>query len=232
MTERKRLVLIRHGDDPPDDRVATFASLQGWELDFRRPFRGDDLGRLDASVVGAVVYGGPFVVDQTEEHRFLLDEHRFIEACLDEEVPLLGICQGAQSLAHVLGAKVGPPESGHSEFGYYEVHPTDQGRDLLPEPLFFAQSHFHGFDIPAGGVRLAHGDTFPNQAFRYGKCAYGFQFHPEVTIEGFRRWQDATWARYHLPGAQTRERQTELMYRHDAAQSRWFYGFLRGLFPA
>ncbi len=232
MRDRKRLVLIRHGDDPPDDRVATFAASRGWELDLRRPFKGDDMGLLDESVVGTVVYGGPFVVDRTEEHRFLLDEHRWIEDCLGRDVPLLGICQGAQSLAHVLGARVGPPESGQSEFGYYEVHPTEEGRNVLPEPLFFAQSHFHEFDIPVGGLRLAYSDAFPNQAFRYGKCAYGFQFHPEVTIEGFRRWQEAPWARYHLPGAQTRKQQTQLMYRHDGAQASWFMGFLDGLFPA
>jgi GMP synthase (glutamine-hydrolysing) len=227
-------VLIRHGDDPPDDRVATFASLRGWRLDFRRPFRGDDLGVLDASVAGVVVYGGPFVVDETEAHPFLLDEHRLIEACLEGETPLLGICQGAQSLAHVLGAAVGPPASGVSEFGYYEVHPTptDAGAEFLPAPLFFTQSHFHEFAIPAGGVCLAYSETFANQAFQYGKCAYGLQFHPEVTIEGFRRWQDAPWARYHLPGAQTREEQTVLMHRHDAAQARWFMNFLDGLFPA
>ena len=227
-----RLVLIRHGDDPPDDRVATFAALRGWQLDFRRPFKGDDVGVLDPSVAGVVVFGGPFVVDRTDDHPFLLDEHRLIEACLETETPLLGICQGAQSLAHVLGASVGPPESGQSEFGYYEIHPTDQGREFLREPLFVTQSHFHEFAIPDGGVRLAYSDTFENQAFRYGTCAYGLQFHPEVTIEGFRRWQDATWARYHLPGAQTREQQTERMYKYDAAQARWFMNFLDQLFPA
>ncbi len=232
MDKPMRLILIRHGDDPPDDRVATFASLRGWELDFRRPFRGDELGELDASVAGVVVYGGPFVVDQIHDHPFLLDEHRMIEGCLDRETPLLGICQGAQSLAHVLGAQVGPPASGQSEFGYYEVSPTEAGREFLPEPVFFTQSHFHEFALPSGGVRLAYSDAFPNQAFRYGKCAYGVQFHPEVTIEGFRRWQDAPWARYHLPGAQSREKQTELMYLHDAAQARWFMSFLDGLFPA
>jgi GMP synthase (glutamine-hydrolysing) len=170
---RNRLILIRHGDDPPDDRVSTFAY---------------------------------------------------------HDVPLLGICQGAQSIAHVLGAEIGPPDSGQSEFGYYEVHPTEEGRNFLPEPSFFTQSHFHQFAIPTGAMRLAYSDTFANQAFKYGPCAYGIQFHPEVTIEGFRRWQDAPWARYHLPGAQTREEQTDLMYRHDAAQARWFMNFLECLF--
>lgn len=231
MGERKRFVLIRHGDDPPDDRVATFVASRGWQLDFRRPYMGDDLGQVDESVVGTVVYGGPFVVDQFEAHPFLRDEHNWIEACLEHSVPLLGICQGAQSLAHVLGARIGPPDNGFSEFGYYEVHPTKEGRDVLPESLYVTQSHFHEFDIPHGAQRLAYSDMFANQAFRYGTCAYGLQFHPEVTIEGFQRWQQAPWARYHLPGAQTSEQQTELMYQHDEVQARWFMSFLDDLFP-
>lgn len=56
------------------------------------------------------------------------------------------------------------------------------------------------------------------------------QFHPEVTIEGFRRWQNAPWAKYGRPGAQTREEQDALMYGHDARQAEWFYGFLGRLF--
>lgn len=74
------------------------------------------------------------------------------------------------------------------------------------------------------------GSPFPNQAFRVTPRAYGVQFHPEVTADGFRRWQDAPWARYSLPGAQTREEQTRLLALHDAAQAAWFEGFLTKLF--
>ncbi len=228
--ENRRLVLIRHGDDPPDDRVVTYASLHGFVLDIRRPFKGEVLGAVDGSVAGTVVYGGPFPVYDTDAHSFLTDEHRWIEACMDARIPVLGICQGAQSIAHLLGARVGPPDSGLSEFGYYEVAPTPDGNDFLSAPMFFTQSHFHEFDTPPDAVNLASSDLFPNQAFRHGTCTYGVQFHPEVTVEGFRRWQDAPWARYHIPGAQSREEQTVLMYQHDEAQSRWFYDFLGKLF--
>ncbi len=81
-------------------------------------------------------------------------------------------------------------------------------------------------------MRLAESDLYPNQAFRWGARAYGVQFHPEVTIEGFRRWQNADWAAYGQPGAQTREEQDALMLAHDAAQAEWFYGFLESLFGA
>ena len=131
-----------------------------------------------------------------------------------------------------LGAEVGPLESGVHEFGYYEIRPTDEGEDFLPRPMRFTQAHFHTFAIPDGAVHLAGSDSFPNQAFRYGERVYGLQFHPEVTIEGFRRWQNDTWAAFGEPGAQTREEQDRLMLEHDAAQAEWFYGFLESLFGA
>ena len=47
--------------------------------------------------------GGPFNVFDEAKHPFLHDENRWIEQCLKTGVPLLGICQGAQSIARVLG---------------------------------------------------------------------------------------------------------------------------------
>lgn len=231
---RPRILIIRHTDDPPDDRANTYFLLRGFEPITIRPCDGDAVPELDGSWAGSVVHGGPFVVFDETAHPFLREEHRWIRQCLDAEVPLLGICQGAQSIAWTLGAEVGPPASGLHEFGYYEVRPTEAGtaEGFLPGPLRFTQAHFHTFGIPDGAVRLAESDLYPNQAFRWGARAYGVQFHPEVTIEGFRRWQNADWAAYGQPGAQTREEQDALMLAHDAAQAEWFYGFLESLFGA
>ena len=100
----------------------------------------------------------------------------------------------------------------------------------MPGPLHLFQAHFHTFDLPKGAVHLAQSDAFPNQAFRLGKNVYGVQFHAEVTIEGFQRWQMSKENSYGQPGAQDRATQDQLMYAHDAAQADWFYGFLAKLF--
>ena len=227
-----RILIIRHGDDPPDDRAFTYCTLRGLEPVVVRPFAGDPVPVLDGSWAGSVVHGGPFNVFDEDVNPFLRDEHRWIAACLEREVPLLGICQGAQSIAWTLGAEVGPTEAGLHEFGYYEITPTEAGvaEGFMPGPLHLAQAHFHTFDVPAGATLLASSELYPHQAFRHGACAYGLQFHPEMTVETFRRWQNAPWAAYGKPGAQTREQQTELMLAHDAAQAQWFYGFLESLF--
>ena len=102
-----RIVLIRHGDDPDDDRVVSYFRSKGLEPEIRKPFKGERLDDVDGSVIGSVIYGGRFSVFEEENYKFLYDENRWIELCIKQDVPLLGICQGGQSIARVLGAAVG-----------------------------------------------------------------------------------------------------------------------------
>lgn len=227
---RKKLILIKHGDGPTDDRVSSWACVNSLDVKICKPFKGELIEDIDESVIGTVLYGGQYNVFDTKEFLFLEDEYRWIRDCLTADVPMLGICQGAQQIAYHLGAKVGPLDSKASEFGYYQVEPTPEALScgFLQEPLFVTQAHSHTFGIPAGAIRLAGSKLFPNQAFKYGEKVYGLQFHPEVTIEGFRRWQKEDWSRY--IGQQTSEDQTRLMYKSDATQAKWFYKFLDNLF--
>lgn len=226
----KRIVLIRHADTPNDDRVVTYFRSKGFEPEILKPFAGDTLGDVDSSVIASVSFGGPFVVTDEDKHTFLKDEHRWLGQCIDRGVPLLGICLGAQSIARVLGADVGPKPDGSAEFGYYELTPTDAGRAYFPDNIFMPQAHYHEFQMPQGAERLCHSARFSQQAFKYGASTFGLQFHPEVTKNLFRRWQDAAWAREHKPGAQTREEQNALMAQHDRAIHNWFMGFMDNLF--
>ena len=50
------------------------------------------------------------------------------------------------------------------------------------------QWHREGMTLPDCCELLATNDTYPVQAFRYGENAFGFQFHPEVTLEMKSIW--------------------------------------------
>ncbi|MBO6825052.1 MAG: hypothetical protein JJ879_02530, partial [Sneathiella sp.] len=83
-----------------------------------------------------------------------------------------------------------------------------------------------GFDLPRGGVLLARGDAFPNQAYRYGTNAYGIQFHPEVTEAMNRKWLRKASHMLSEPGAQPAEAQIRDRMRHDGEMDKWCRNFL------
>jgi GMP synthase-like glutamine amidotransferase len=143
---------------------------------------------------GVVVLGGTMGAWEEGRFPFLRELKAFCRRALTCGVPLLGICLGAQILAEVLGAAVRRGERG--ERGGGQLRLTREG---LEDPLFwglperFAVFHWHdnGFDLPEGAVPLARTDVCPEQAFRFGRCAYGVQFHPEVEESIVEVWGGA-----------------------------------------
>ena len=228
----KRLLCLRHGDGPMDDRITTWCGANQVRCDARRPWQGQDLGEITEDLVGVVVYGGNYNAYDTAKHPFLNHEYRIIDAAMTKGIPLLGICQGAQMIAHHMGAWAGAPNHGNHEFGWYEVIPTQDAGAFLATPTHFVQAHFHTFDIPNGAKHLARSLLFENQAFSVGDTVVGVQFHPEQTVTGFQRWQDRAddWGRWSEPGVQDRETQNRLMIEHDAAQGAWMRQFLDRFF--
>ena len=144
-----------------------------------------------------VVLGGSMGVYEAESYPHLQLECSLIEQALKLEIPILGICLGAQILSHTLGGKV--ERHKEVEAGWCEVQLTPEGlRDssfakLGSGELFF-QMHQDTFSVPSSAVHLAESTVCTSQAFRYGKNAYGLQFHLEadgVMIENLLRDEDS-----------------------------------------
>jgi GMP synthase (glutamine-hydrolysing) len=140
---------------------------------------------------GLIVLGGPMNVEDQERRPHLKTELRAIEAALRQDKPVLGICLGAQLLAHVLGAPVRKLEE--PEIGWYDLATTATGRtdpvlSALGESAPVFQWHGRAFELPAGAVHLARTETCEEQAFRWGASAYGFQFHLEAEAAMIERW--------------------------------------------
>lgn len=96
-------------------------------------------------------------------------------------------------MACALGARVYAVVKG-KEIGWGAVTPApDVALDPFLARLILEAStmfHFHGdtFDLPHGARLLARSDKYKNQAFAIVDYALGFQFHPEVTVDGLERW--------------------------------------------
>jgi GMP synthase (glutamine-hydrolysing) len=127
---------------------------------------------------GLVILGGPMNVDQLDRHPHLATEMELVLEAIDRQIPVLGICLGAQLIAKALGAAVRAGTK--KEIGWHDVVLTDEGRS---DPLL---GHL------GGETRLFqwHGDVFdlPGGAVHYGTNVYGFQFHLEADEPLIERW--------------------------------------------
>jgi GMP synthase-like glutamine amidotransferase len=114
-----------------------------------------------------------------------------IVEAMDRQLPVLGVCLGAQLLALAAGGSVhaGPA----AEIGWGPVQFTDAaGTDPLFEgiPAHLEVLHWHGdtYVPPPGAVHLASSAAYVEQAFRCGTTAWGLQFHLEVdqgAVDGY-----------------------------------------------
>ncbi len=224
---RGTILVVLHQEHSTPGRFGTLLAARGYRLDLRRPRFGDPLPETLAEHAGMIVFGGPMSANDADD--WIRREVDFIGVALTEDKPFLGICLGAQMLARYLGHRVCPHPQGRVECGYYPIQPTEHGQRLCecPFPRQVYQWHREGFDLPYGATLLAKGQDFEAQAFRFGRAAYGFQFHPEVTFAMMCRWTLSGADRMAMPGARPRHRHLEGWFRHDRAVARWSGAFLK-----
>lgn len=147
-------------------------------------------------IEGLIVMGGPMGVYESQKHPILSAECRLIAEVVRQGTPVLGVCLGAQLLAHALGASVFRGHQPEVGFGFVDLTAAGQRDPIFdglgtPLPVF----HWHGdtFDLPRGATLLASNANYLHQAFRFGNCAYGLQFHVEPDSRTWAEWQ------MHLP---------------------------------
>ena len=186
-----RLLVFQHVAAEPLGTLDPLIRRRGHRIRFKNFERHPEAQLNVDRYRGLIVLGGPMNVDEQPQRAHLRNEARAIEAMLKQGKPVLGICLGAQLLAHVLGAAV--PRNKVKEIGWYPLHKTEAGStDPVLAPLTATTPVFqwHGcrFDMPQTAVHLARSDDCEQQAFRYGDNAYGFQFHLEMDERLIERW--------------------------------------------
>jgi GMP synthase (glutamine-hydrolysing) len=223
-TKRRPILIVLHQERSSPGRVGQMLLQKGYDLDIRRPVLGDALPSTLDDHGGAVIFGGPMSANDPEP--YVKSEIGWLDVPLKEGRPFLGICLGAQMLVRHLGGKVQAREDGQTEIGWYPLHPTEKGRLLMRWPQMVYHFHREGFELPRGAELLAKGDTYPNQAFRYGANAWGLQFHAELTRAMMHRWVVHGAHRFVLPNAQQGREHLEGRMIFDGALKAWLSEFL------
>ena len=187
-----RVLSVTHGPSVPGGVFEEAVTAAGHALERWVIADGGSPGPAHA-YDAVLVFGGSQHPDQDDRFDWLRDEEEFLRDVLAAELPVFGVCLGAQMLARSAGATVGPARE--PEIGWYDVVLTQSGTadpvlGSLPARATVFQWHHYTFSLPPGAVALAESPVCL-QAFRLGgRRAWGIQFHAEVTNAMLFTWID------------------------------------------
>lgn len=179
------LLVVKHASWEGPHRILD--AMAGVEVRTACPLAGDPLPD-HTEVSGAIFMGGPMNVDEVERYPGLATEREWLAGAARLNMPILGVCLGAQLLARALGAEVRPGVRPEIGFAPVEVHDPDDPilGALAPRTTVL---HWHGdvFDLPSGANALASSEQTELQAFRH-RNAWGVLFHPEADPDLVDTW--------------------------------------------
>ena len=174
----KALTVVHQADAGPGVFAEALRDA-GWEA-------AGSSGDADA----VLIFGGSAHPDQDAVHPELAAERDLLADCLDRGVPVLAVCLGAQLLAQAAGGAA--RRASEPEIGWHPVAVAAAGAaDPVLSPLApeFEAFGWHSYEclLPPAAVVLARSPVCV-QAYRIGPCAWGIQFHAEVSRADALSW--------------------------------------------
>lgn len=180
------IIVFQHGESLGPGRLGVVLRDHGFRLDIRRLDLPAEQGGKpvppDFDNVEAVIsLGGAQNVG--EDHPWMNAQLDYLRRAHEREIPVVGICLGAQLIAAALGGKVGPMDKPEWGFHNISILPPGQTETILAgiawnSPQFCAHCQ-EVKDPPTDATILASSEACKVQAFRVGLRTYGFQYHFE-----------------------------------------------------
>jgi len=179
----KTIVVLRHHEEDHVGLIGEAFTALGYECRTSLVRSPEDLPTLEgASAV--VVLGSASSTYDVEVRRGWFDaELDWMRDATRRNVPILGICFGAQALCTLAGGVV--TRAPREEIGWFNV--TSHSPALPSGPWF--EYHFDHCSLPSTVDVLAE-TALAVQAFQWGRNL-GVQFHPEVDAAQLADWFDA-----------------------------------------
>lgn len=186
-------------------------------------------------VSGLIILGGRESAADDHLHDFMKPEQQIIRNAIQQNIPVFGICLGAQMIARSLGAKVEKNRLNgqeHKEIGWTPIELSEAGKTdpVLQHLDGIAQFQWHEdtYYLPPGGIHLAKTSGCPQQAFKLpppNTKTYGVQFHPEVSLQVIRAWLDESKSLLPHQSAALWEESERCFAERHAASRRMFDSF-------
>ena len=176
-----RALVLRHHLEDHTGLIGEVLETRGFEVDLRMMNAESPTPSLDGYDLMVILGSKSAVYDKEVEASWFGRELELIADAEQRNLPIFGICFGAQALCLYHGGVVEPSEN--PEIGWFEVEAVNNS-NIASGPWF--EFHFDRCILPHKAELLA---TSPRavQAFRVGRHL-GVQFHPEIDHLQLRDW--------------------------------------------
>jgi GMP synthase-like glutamine amidotransferase len=176
-----RALVLRHHPEDHSGLIGEAFESRGYEIDLRMMNETSATPSLDGYDVFVILGSKSAVYDKEVEAAWFGREMELIADAQRRDIPIFGICFGAQALCLYHGGVV--ERSDAPEIGWYEIN-EQNGSGISSGPWF--EFHFDECTLPDGAELWA---TSPRavQAFAVGRDV-GVQFHPEIDHVQLRDW--------------------------------------------
>ena len=182
-----RALVVQHAPHEGMGWLQEWLPAAGVDVHPIHPYLGH---RVPPSVEGdaLIVLGGPMGALDDAKAPWLPAVRDLLASAVDDGVPTIGICLGAQLLAAACGGSVARGDAG-PELGLDTVTVDVADDILVAGPMPVVQWHFDAVtELPVTASLLASSDRYAVQAFRVGDVAWGLQFHVETTLPMVADW--------------------------------------------
>ncbi|MCO6532081.1 type 1 glutamine amidotransferase [Lactobacillus sp.] len=166
--------VLQHTPNEGPGSIQKWAHLHHHEFYVYHPYQFGILPTAEETDF-LVILGGP--MSPNDDLPWIKQERQLIKKLLARNVPILGICYGAQQIVKTLGYQV--KKAPVKEVGWGPVMVQTNMIKGLPHELTVLHWHEEMFEIPQEAKILFSNDNLQNQGFVLGKQAVGLQFHLE-----------------------------------------------------
>ena len=194
-----RLLVIQHIEREGPGLFVNIAEERGFSVFTFRLDQGDSFPEL---MVGdlLLVLGGPMSIRDigTSKYPWLTEEVGLIKKALNQGNGLIGVCLGAQLLAHAAGGAVEmlndhvshepSAEIGWEKIFLQSLENNSKLTSLFENPFHVLHWHLDRILLPTTADLLASSCRCQEQLFSVGSSAYGLQFHVEVDDKMVNKW--------------------------------------------
>lgn len=179
----KPTLIVTHLPDRAVGIVREALQAAGCEVIDGNPADAHNLPAAE-QIAGIVSLGGRQSATRVDEDPFLAAEVELLKHALDRQVPILGMCLGAQLLSVAAGGRVrhsGAMNAGWPEMTLLPAAAEDPLFGVFPRRLPVLKWHEDIIEPPAAAVELATTPGPGAALFRVGESAWGSQAHLELT---------------------------------------------------